>query len=143
MPVNFCMPSPSAAFWPSCSLAAIGSSDPGQVKSRSWRLRYFFVKALFGYWVIMWIKYTLLRIRIDHMLAFNWKFLTPFGFGAVDGHRVDECKLLAREPSLVYVVGHVPVERRPWLGRAGDPALGLQPQGTRKVDRSKAGPRCS
>jgi NADH-quinone oxidoreductase subunit H len=34
-------------------------------------------KALLGYWVIMWIKYTLLRIRIDHMLAFNWKFLVP------------------------------------------------------------------
>jgi NADH-quinone oxidoreductase subunit H len=37
-------------------------------------------KSLIGYWVIMWIKYTLLRIRIDHMLAFNWKFLTPVAF---------------------------------------------------------------
>jgi NADH-quinone oxidoreductase subunit H len=37
-------------------------------------------KAMFGYWVIMWIKYTLLRVRIDHMLAFNWKFLTPLSF---------------------------------------------------------------
>jgi NADH-quinone oxidoreductase subunit H len=37
-------------------------------------------KAMLGYWVIMWIKYTLLRIRIDHMLAFNWKFLTPLAF---------------------------------------------------------------
>ena len=34
-------------------------------------------KAMLGYWVIMWIKYTLMRIRIDHMLAFNWKFLVP------------------------------------------------------------------
>jgi NADH-quinone oxidoreductase subunit H len=34
-------------------------------------------KAMFGYWVIMWIKYTVPRIRIDHMLAFNWKFLVP------------------------------------------------------------------
>lgn len=34
-------------------------------------------KALLGYWVIMWIKYTLMRIRIDQMLAFNWKFLVP------------------------------------------------------------------
>jgi len=34
-------------------------------------------KALLGYWVIMWIKYTMMRIRIDHMLAFNWKFLVP------------------------------------------------------------------
>jgi NADH-quinone oxidoreductase subunit H len=38
------------------------------------------VKAVVGYWVIMWIKYTLMRIRIDHMLAFNWKFLTPLAF---------------------------------------------------------------
>ncbi len=37
-------------------------------------------KALFGYWVIMWVRYTVMRIRIDHMLAFNWKFLTPLAF---------------------------------------------------------------
>ena len=37
-------------------------------------------KALVGYWVIMWIKYTMMRIRIDQMLAFNWKFLTPVAF---------------------------------------------------------------
>jgi NADH-quinone oxidoreductase subunit H len=37
-------------------------------------------KGMVGYWVIMWIKYTVLRIRIDHMLAFNWKFLTPLSF---------------------------------------------------------------
>jgi NADH-quinone oxidoreductase subunit H len=39
-----------------------------------------FAKAMFGYWVIMWIRYTVMRIRIDHMLAFNWKFLTPVAF---------------------------------------------------------------
>lgn len=37
----------------------------------------FLSKAMFGYWVIMWIKYSMPRIRIDHMLAFSWKFLTP------------------------------------------------------------------
>ena len=37
-------------------------------------------KALAGYWVIMWVKYTVMRIRIDQMLAFNWKFLTPVAF---------------------------------------------------------------
>jgi NADH-quinone oxidoreductase subunit H len=37
-------------------------------------------KAFLGYWIIMWIKYTLMRIRIDHMLSFNWKFLTPLAF---------------------------------------------------------------
>ncbi len=38
---------------------------------------YLFIKAFFIYWVIMWVKYSLPRIRIDHMLNFNWKFLTP------------------------------------------------------------------
>jgi NADH-quinone oxidoreductase subunit H len=38
------------------------------------------VKAMIGYWIIMWVKYTLMRIRIDRMLAFNWKFLTPLSF---------------------------------------------------------------
>jgi NADH-quinone oxidoreductase subunit H len=37
-------------------------------------------KAFIGYWMIMWVRYTVLRIRIDHMLAFNWKFLTPLSF---------------------------------------------------------------
>lgn len=37
-------------------------------------------KAMVGYWIIMWVKYTMMRIRIDHMLAFNWKFLTPVAF---------------------------------------------------------------
>jgi NADH-quinone oxidoreductase subunit H len=37
-------------------------------------------KGILFYWVIMWIKYTVPRIRIDHMLAFNWKFLTPLAF---------------------------------------------------------------
>jgi len=39
-----------------------------------------FFKAFIGYWIIMWVRYTLLRIRIDHMLGFNWKFLTPLAF---------------------------------------------------------------
>ena len=37
-------------------------------------------KAMVGYWVIMWVKYSMMRIRIDQMLAFNWKFLTPVAF---------------------------------------------------------------
>ena len=40
----------------------------------------FLAKALFFYWVIMWVKYSMPRIRIDHMLAFCWKFLTPLSF---------------------------------------------------------------
>jgi NADH-quinone oxidoreductase subunit H len=38
---------------------------------------YLMGKAFLGYFIIMWVRSTLPRIRIDHMLAFNWKFLTP------------------------------------------------------------------
>ncbi|MBI3739301.1 MAG: NADH-quinone oxidoreductase subunit H [Chloroflexi bacterium] len=63
-----------------------------------------FAKALFGYWIIMWIKYTLLRIRIDHMLAFNWKFLTPLAFVLLMVVALMNA-LLRGTSSLVYVLG--------------------------------------
>ena len=40
-------------------------------------LIYLMAKSFFFYFLVMWIRSTLPRIRIDHMLAFNWKFLTP------------------------------------------------------------------
>lgn len=61
-------------------------------------------KGIFFYWVIMWIKYTVPRVRIDHMLAFNWKFLTPLAFvllmltAVVNG-------LLASAPTWLYALG--------------------------------------
>lgn len=39
---------------------------------------YFYLKTLILYIVITWIRMTLPRIRIDHLLSLNWKFLTPF-----------------------------------------------------------------
>ncbi len=41
------------------------------------------IKGMFFYWVIMWIRYTVMRIRIDHMLYFSWKFLTPFSLAVL------------------------------------------------------------
>jgi NADH-quinone oxidoreductase subunit H len=38
---------------------------------------YFFIKSFILYFAIMWVKYSLPRVRIDHMLSFCWKFLTP------------------------------------------------------------------
>jgi NADH-quinone oxidoreductase subunit H len=61
-------------------------------------------KAMVGYWVIMWIKYTLLRIRIDHMLAFNWKFLTPLAFALLMVTAFMNA-LLADAPSWLYTSG--------------------------------------
>ena len=38
---------------------------------------YLFLKAFLIYYVIMWVRYSFPRIRIDQMLGFSWKFLTP------------------------------------------------------------------
>lgn len=38
---------------------------------------YFYIKTFLGYFVISWIRLSVPRIRIDQMMAFNWKFLTP------------------------------------------------------------------
>ncbi len=42
-----------------------------------WGIVSFYVKTFFGYFLISWIRLSIPRIRIDQMLAFNWKFLTP------------------------------------------------------------------
>jgi len=61
-------------------------------------------KAFLGYWIIMWIKYTLMRIRIDHMLGFNWKFLTPVAFVLLMVVALMNA-LLAGTPTWAYVLG--------------------------------------
>ena len=61
-------------------------------------------KAFIGYWIIMWVKYTLLRIRIDHMLAFNWKFLTPLTFVLLMVTALMNA-LLAGLPTWLYIAG--------------------------------------
>ncbi|HEX7621361.1 MAG TPA: NADH-quinone oxidoreductase subunit NuoH [Anaerolineales bacterium] len=64
----------------------------------------FLAKAMFGYWVIMWIKYSMPRIRIDHMLTFNWKFLTPLALVVLVNTAVLS-KVLAGLPNWGYVLG--------------------------------------
>lgn len=61
-------------------------------------------KAFIGYWVIMWVRYTLMRIRIDHMLAFNWKFLTPLAFTLLMVTALMNA-LLAGTPTWLYIAG--------------------------------------
>ncbi len=65
---------------------------------------YFFIKAFFLYWVIMWVKYSLPRIRIDHMLNFNWKFLTPLALVLLIATAILD-KVLPRDAILVYSAG--------------------------------------
>ncbi len=64
----------------------------------------FIAKAMFGYWVIMWIKYSMPRIRIDHMLAFNWKFLTPLALVVLVNTAILN-KALSGLPSWGYTLG--------------------------------------
>ena len=61
-------------------------------------------KAMLGYWIIMWIKYTMMRIRIDHMLAFNWKFLTPLAFALLLVTALMNA-LLRDASSWIYILG--------------------------------------
>jgi len=64
----------------------------------------FLAKAMFGYWVIMWIKYSMPRIRIDHMLGFNWKFLTPLALVVLVNTAILS-KVLVGLPNWGYVLG--------------------------------------
>jgi NADH-quinone oxidoreductase subunit H len=52
----------------------------------------------------MWIKYSMPRIRIDHMLNFNWKFLTPLSLIVLMVTAVLD-KALAGTSTLVYSLG--------------------------------------
>jgi NADH-quinone oxidoreductase subunit H len=40
-------------------------------------------KGFFLFWVMVWFRATFPRLRIDHMLAFNWKFLVPLSLANV------------------------------------------------------------
>jgi NADH-quinone oxidoreductase subunit H len=42
---------------------------------------YFFIKMFIIYFVHIWIRTTMPRLRIDHLLDFNWKFLVPLALG--------------------------------------------------------------
>jgi NADH-quinone oxidoreductase subunit H len=52
----------------------------------------------------MWIKYSMPRIRIDHMLAFNWKFLTPLALVLLVTTAVLS-KILSTLPAWEYAAG--------------------------------------
>lgn len=67
-----------------------------------------FLKAFLVYYVIMWIRYTVPRIRVDHMLDFNWKFLTPVSLGVLIVTAVLDKVLpgsMLEGGNLVYVTG--------------------------------------
>jgi NADH-quinone oxidoreductase subunit H len=44
---------------------------------------YFFLKSFVIYFITLWLRFSLPRLRIDHMLDYNWKYLVPLGLGLV------------------------------------------------------------
>ena len=64
---------------------------------------YLFIKAFFVYYLIMWIRYSFPRVRIDQMLGFNWKFLTPLALFLLIVVAILD-KLLVGTSQAVYVL---------------------------------------
>jgi NADH:ubiquinone oxidoreductase subunit H len=58
---------------------------------------WFLLKSFAMFFVMMWIKFTLPRFRIDQLMAFNWKFLVPVA--------VVNLLVLAIADSLLKMVG--------------------------------------
>ena len=64
---------------------------------------YLFIKSFFVYYLIMWIRYSFPRVRIDQMLGFNWKFLTPLALFLLIVVAILD-KLLVGTSQAVYVL---------------------------------------
>ena len=79
-----------AEFFHSFTIGAIfvalflgGWRGPGAEAFPLLGLVYFIAKTFLMYFVVMWIRYTFPRIRIDQIMALNWKFLVPLGLVVV------------------------------------------------------------
>lgn len=81
-----------------------GWRGPGAEQFPILGLFYLLLKAFLLYFVIMWIKYSLPRIRIDHMLSFNWKFLTPLALVVVMVTAILD-KILGSPGTPLYTIG--------------------------------------
>ncbi|MBN2148361.1 MAG: NADH-quinone oxidoreductase subunit NuoH [Anaerolineales bacterium] len=56
-----------------------GWRGPGAESFPILGVAYFFIKTFFVYFFVVLIRISMPRLRIDQMLNFNWKFLTPLG----------------------------------------------------------------
>ena len=61
---------------------------------------YFFIKTFLMYFIVAWIRISLPRLRIDQMLNFNWKFLTPLALVLLIATAIVEKIWLVILPSL-------------------------------------------
>jgi NADH-quinone oxidoreductase subunit H len=60
-----------------------GWRGPGAEQYPLLGLIYFFIKSFFIYYVIVWVRGTFPRIRVDQLSDFNWKFLVPLSVALV------------------------------------------------------------
>ena len=60
-----------------------GWRGPGVDQAPILGVVYFFIKTSFFYFFVMLTRVTFPRIRIDHVLGFNWKFLVPLSLANV------------------------------------------------------------
>ena len=67
-----------------------------------------FIKSFGVFFIMMWIKFTLPRFRIDQLMAFNWKFLVPLSL-------VNLLGVATVDTILRKVVGWTPDGSTAWL----------------------------
>jgi NADH-quinone oxidoreductase subunit H len=67
---------------------------------------YLFIKAFIVYYVIMWVRYSFPRLRIDQMLNFCWKFLTPLALVLLIVTATID-KVLANAATSVYTLANL------------------------------------
>ncbi len=60
-----------------------GWQGPGAANNQLLGVVYFIGKSFALYFVVVWVRTTLPRIRIDHMLNISWKLLTPLALASV------------------------------------------------------------
>ncbi|HRF49478.1 MAG TPA: NADH-quinone oxidoreductase subunit NuoH [Anaerolineales bacterium] len=60
-----------------------GWTGPGAENNAILGILYFAIKSFAAYFIVIWMRATFPRIRIDHMLELNWKFLVPLALGSI------------------------------------------------------------
>lgn len=106
----------------------------GWAVGRIFGLVSFFVKTFLVYFVFMWIRGTLPRVRVDQILGFNWKFLVPLSLVLIFVVAVVDKLIPAGTSELLrmaihlvsnLLIGYVTIEVLRWRGRrARDQQLG-------------------
>jgi NADH-quinone oxidoreductase subunit H len=71
-------------------------------------IAWFFIKAFIVYFVVVLIRISMPRLRIDQMLNFNWKFLTPLALVLLIVTAVVEKSFIAIVPDLNLTAATIP-----------------------------------